>query len=245
MTKSKGLRRRFSTEEEQYIRDNILDKTAAEMSLVLNRTSAAIYSYMHRNGIIIPDEVKSIRKEQTTLNLTEGGKRHRFPKGHVPQNKGKKMTSEQYEKVKHTFFQKGHLPKNTKFDGYESIRMNRYGALRVFVRVSKRVHIEKQILLWEEKYGPVPEGKILYCKNGDALNTDPSNWELVTRAESIRRCRLHRNSIAKYLSGGSKRKNDSLKNAILKDHDDLISLKRALMLGNESLTTRIKNNKEA
>jgi hypothetical protein len=31
--------------------------------------------------------------------------------------------------------------------------------------------------------GPIPEGKILCCIDGDSLNCDPSNWELKTRAE--------------------------------------------------------------
>lgn len=36
----------------------------------------------------------------------------RFGKGHVPANKGKPMSKEQYEKCKATMFKKGHVPAN-------------------------------------------------------------------------------------------------------------------------------------
>lgn len=36
----------------------------------------------------------------------------RFEKGHMPANKGVKMPDEIREKIKHTFFPKGHKPKN-------------------------------------------------------------------------------------------------------------------------------------
>lgn len=35
-----------------------------------------------------------------------------FQKGHVPRNKGKKMSAEQYEKACHTMFKKGNVPGN-------------------------------------------------------------------------------------------------------------------------------------
>jgi hypothetical protein len=55
---------------------------------------------------------------------------HRFSKGHVPANKGKKMPPELKERIKHTFFQPGQLPVNTKHFGnpylYERKRNNGY-----------------------------------------------------------------------------------------------------------------------
>lgn len=62
---------------------------------------------------------------------------------------------------------------------------------------------------WEAVHGPVPAGMALKCK-GDRLNTDPSNWELVSR------------SLLPRLNGGRNRKHiaydeapDDLKPAIL------------------------------
>jgi len=52
-------------------------------------------------------------------NLLKGDKglETRFKKGHIPANKGKKMTPELRERVKHTFFQKGQMPATTKYFG--------------------------------------------------------------------------------------------------------------------------------
>lgn len=38
------------------------------------------------------------------------------------------------------------------------------------------------LLRWEEANGPLPKDMALKCLDGDRLNTDPSNWELVPRA---------------------------------------------------------------
>lgn len=35
--------------------------------------------------------------------------------------------------------------------------------------------------LWEQRHGPIPDGHALKSLDGNKLNTDPSNWELVPR----------------------------------------------------------------
>lgn len=35
--------------------------------------------------------------------------------------------------------------------------------------------------LWEKENGPVPDGCVLKCLDGDKTNTDPSNWEAIPR----------------------------------------------------------------
>ncbi|MEC9243436.1 MAG: HNH endonuclease signature motif containing protein [Pseudomonadota bacterium] len=36
--------------------------------------------------------------------------------------------------------------------------------------------------LWEKENGPVPDGMVLKCRDGNRQNTAPSNWELIPRA---------------------------------------------------------------
>lgn len=57
--------------------------------------------------------------------LADSGTAHRFPKGHVPANKGRKMNAGVYAKVSATMFKKGHMPDNTLYDGAESIRKDK------------------------------------------------------------------------------------------------------------------------
>lgn len=106
-----------------------------------------------------------------------------FEKGQVPANKGKKMPFN--PNSARTQFKKGQLPRNAKHLGHEYIDKDGY----VLISVAEtnphtgfeRRYVFKQRWLWEEKHGPIPKGMVLKCK-GDKSNTDPSNWELVSRA---------------------------------------------------------------
>lgn len=50
----------------------------------------------------------------------------RFQKGHIPRNKGKKMSAEQYEKTKATMFKHGDRPENRMPIGHETTRADGY-----------------------------------------------------------------------------------------------------------------------
>lgn len=69
----------------------------------------------------VSNKAYDLQLKKTAEFMTEHGQRllgttgvsHRYPKGHVPANKGKKMPDELYERIKHTFFQPGQLPAST------------------------------------------------------------------------------------------------------------------------------------
>lgn len=111
------------------------------------------------------------------------GRDGRFPKGVIPANKGKKMPYNE-NSARHRF-KKGQLPHNTKYAGHERLSKEGYIEISVFQTNPhtgfERRYVLKHRWLWEQKYGPVPEGMVLKCK-GNRLNTDPSNWELIPRA---------------------------------------------------------------
>lgn len=50
---------------------------------------------------------------------------------------------------------------------------------------------------WEAIYGPVPDGMLLKCK-GDKLNTDPSNWDLISKTMMPRLNGWKANSLPPY-----------------------------------------------
>lgn len=44
----------------------------------------------------------------------------------------------------------------------------------------------KQVYLWEQEYGPVPDGHVVMFKDGDPMKCEIDNLALVTRAEFLR-----------------------------------------------------------
>lgn len=110
----------------------------------------------------------------------------RFEKGHIPANKGKKMSQEQYEKAAPTMFKKGNIPANHMevgeythtTDGYLIQKVRETGIQRErFEMVHRRV--------WEEHNGPIPEGKMVSFLDGDKDNCDIENLILIDNAENL------------------------------------------------------------
>lgn len=112
------------------------------------------------------------------------GRTGRFEKGSVPWSKGKKLPFNANSAA--TQFKKGETPHNYRGPGHESVdeagyvwividRPNPYTGASTW-------RVQKHRFLWEQKHGPVPEGHVLKCLDGDRSNTDPSNWEAIPMA---------------------------------------------------------------
>lgn len=132
------------------------------------------------------DNLKTLRVRNGWLT----GRNGCFPKGHVPENKGKPCPegkSGKHPNARKTQFKKGQTPHNTRElgaeytcskDGYVMISIAETNPHTGFERrfVLKHKH------LWEVANGPIPEGMCLKSIDGDKTNTDPSNWMLIERS---------------------------------------------------------------
>ena len=108
-----------------------------------------------------------------------------FEKGQEPANKGKKMPF--HPRCAATQFKKG-CRKGRANQVYKPIgteRLSKEGYLQrkvnddlPFQRRWRGVHI----INWEAVNGPMPDGHALKCLDGNRLNTDARNWELIPRA---------------------------------------------------------------
>lgn len=101
-----------------------------------------------------------------------------FEKGHVPENKGKKLSGEIYAKAKPTMFKKGHTPHNYKPVGSE--RINRDGYIEVKVKDPKTWKLKHRIV-WEAAHGSIPKDSVIIFRDGNPQNVDLDNLLLITK----------------------------------------------------------------
>lgn len=180
--------KRFSETEDQFLRDNYQEKSLNELAASLGRHSSTISGRMKRLNLIVPKEIKQMRWEKSKEKIMAGGKKYRFQKGHVPANKGKKMSADVRERIKHTWFEKGHTPKNhmevgsiTKTtDGYLKIKMEEPNIWELLHRHN-----------WIKYFGPIPDKMIVAFKDGIKTNCEPENLELITMEENMKRNTIH------------------------------------------------------
>lgn len=112
-----------------------------------------------------------------------------FPKGHVPKNKGKKVSSETYAKCKPTMFKPGNIPKNWRPVGSE--RLNVDGYVEVKVAEPNKWKL-KHRLIWEQKTGQELNKKdLIIFLDKNKLNFDIDNLALVTNKELVRLNQMH------------------------------------------------------
>lgn len=175
---------KFSQKEDQYLRDNYLTIPAKRMAKNLGRSEGSARQRMKILGIVVPKEVVEYFKKAS-----------QFPPGSISHNKGQKMSSEVYSKVKSTMFKKGQQPINTKADGDIVTRKNTnaWGKKTYYkwIRISKANWKMLHVVLWENKHGPIPKGMIIVFKDKNSLNVTLENLELITRSENMKRNTIH------------------------------------------------------
>ena len=181
MTPNEIIRQRFPHERTQGIADD------------LKMTYSQVANRAFTMGLKKTLEFKQSESSGRT-NLIEGGKKFRFKKGNIPPNKGKKMPTELYEKVKATMFKKNNRPYNWKPDGTIVERKDNDQSGRVYlyykVRDSKWILYHNKV--WIDHNGPIPKGSIIRFIDGNTRNCDISNLEMVSMKENMSRNTIQR-----------------------------------------------------
>ena len=106
----------------------------------------------------------------------------RFHKGHIPTNKGKKVSPEMYERMRATMFKKGRINENKREVGSE--RVNVYGYIEIKVAEPNRWRLKHRII-WEQVYGEIPKGYNVQFKNHNRQDCRIENLYLICRADQI------------------------------------------------------------
>jgi len=201
---NKILRTNFSFSEanRQFVRENAnilsYEEMAAQIGETVSRVKTFVYHEKLRPCLGIPfseEHVRFIRNNYRQLSNTEIAKViGRSADGVKAKMKQLGLSRTQKELLainarlcSASWIKPGNEPQNTKHDGYTSTRIDSHGHPYQHIRVEKGKFELLHRYNWEQKNGPVPEDKILRSKNGDSLNCDPENWELVDRADHLDR----------------------------------------------------------
>lgn len=105
----------------------------------------------------------------------------RFPKGHVPANKGKK--GECAAGSEKGWFKKGSIPANKRPVGSE--RVSKDGYIEVKVAEPNKWRLKHRIA-WEAENGKIPEGKCVLFLNGEKTDVRLCNLVLADRRVHVR-----------------------------------------------------------
>lgn len=167
--------RHYTKEEHEFMKDFVPGHSYKEIR----------EAFLERFGGEVTD---TFPKDYIANNKLNTGRTGRFTKGHVPANKGKKMSPERYEKCKATMFKPG---TTTNIDpvGTEKVLSDGY----VWIKIDDKPKAKKQEnwkqkhrMIYEELHGPIPEGHYIIFLDGNRKNFDPDNLAAVSKAEHAR-----------------------------------------------------------
>lgn len=115
----------------------------------------------------------------------------RFAAGMTPWNKGISYP----QPCNKGRFKKGSLPHNTRKDGDISIRIDsRSGLPYKYIRLAKSKWVLLHRHAWQKHHGPIPHGYVVRFKDGNTLNCDLTNLEVLSQAENMERNRNYSKS---------------------------------------------------
>ena len=139
-----------------------------------------------------------IKKDPVYLRSTQypkgylGGKASQFKPGHTPKNKGVKMPAELYKMVKPTMFKKGNKPHNTKPNGTINVRLDTRGRPYQYIKIKDCQWELLQRHVWTQANGEIPTGSVVIFLDGNYLNCELSNLQVISRKENMARNTIQR-----------------------------------------------------
>lgn len=199
MTKSRNIRwpkHRWSDADLALLREHFPHMPTRAVAELLGLRESQVYQQAHARGIrkdaqyLASPAACRLRRGDST------GVAHRFQRGIVPFNKGLRRPGWAPGRMAQTQFKKGERR------GRAAMLYQPVGA----ERLSKDGYLQKKIndgmpfqsrwrgvhiLAWEAANGPLPRGHALVFRNGDRTDIRLDNFELLTRAELMRRNSYH------------------------------------------------------
>jgi hypothetical protein len=187
------MRKIWTLQEVETLRRLYPDCKTVTLENIFHRTASVIGQKAASLGIYKSEGfMKSPLSGRISKN-NDIGAATRFAPGLAGWNKGKKqkdyMSPEMIERTKQTRFKKGQDPHNSKPIGYE--RISRDGYLEVKVQHLKDGDAKnknfkaKHRIIFEDAFGPIPEGMNVEFLDGDKFNFELSNLVLRSKKENL------------------------------------------------------------
>ena len=126
---------------------------------------------------------KAIMQKCHNLGLFNGLTGGRFTKGHIPVNKGKKVSEYTYRKIKKTMFKPGHTPANHRPVGSERISTDGYTYIKT---AEPNKWMAKHVFVWEQHFNQLNKNEALVFLDGNRQNCAITNLYKITRSELAR-----------------------------------------------------------
>lgn len=172
-------------------------RSTAVVARQLRRSMCAVSARAGKLGLVKSDAYLA---SPAACRLRRGdnvGAAYRFPKGHVPQNKGLRRPGWSAGRMKTTQFKQGQR------NGMAAQHWMPVGSTRlcdgyVYRKVSDtpnvpwtRNWVVEHVRIWTEAHGPMPPKHAIAFANGDRTDIRLDNLELIPRSELMRRNSVH------------------------------------------------------
>jgi hypothetical protein len=176
------------------------NEIAREMGCGISR----IYNLAFRLGLKKSAAYLSSPEASRFRRGYHSGREYRFPKGHVPNNKGLRRPGWGPGRMKETQFKRGERKgvAAVNWQPLGTISKDSEGFLRIKVRDARpgehtgfgnvKVWPLLNRYTWEQSNGPIPPGHAICFKDGNRDNCEIANLELVSRRELMLRNTVHK-----------------------------------------------------
>ena len=156
------------------------DHFASEIAQILGRDVHSIYNKAAALGR------KSNREKLVKAGMMSSSNPNtiaaQFRKGHIPDNKGRKVSAQTYAKMQPTMFKKGNRPHNHMEVGSERVNVDGYVEIKVAEPGTWKL---KHRIVWEQANGKIPKGYNIQFRNHDPLDVRLENLYMISRAEQL------------------------------------------------------------
>lgn len=193
-----GRKRFWSPEAIEWLHHAYPNQKTSTLALAMGRKVSSVYQKARGLGL---EKTREYLDSPAACRLRRDGRAgvaYRYPKGHVPANKGLRRPGWASGRMKETQFKKGVV------NGRAAQHLMPLGATRlvdgyVYVKVAAVQNVAYtvnwkplHILTWERANGrPLPKSHCLAFRDGNRTNVELDNLELISRAELMRRNTVH------------------------------------------------------
>lgn len=189
-----STRRPWSAADLAMLRERYPHEPTARVAAALGRSVPSVYGQAEKLGL---RKTAAYLASPAACRLRRGdaiGFAYRFPKGHVPANKGVKGWQAGGRSVE-TRFRRGNVSVRWDPEIYivGALRITSDGELQMKVAPGNRSWLGLAQYEWAMHHGGrlPPRGHVLRHRNGDAHDPRIDNLECITCAENMRRNSLH------------------------------------------------------